>query len=154
MGEVSDSPFVSPNARLCVLLYTVRGAEREATLPGGREEWLDCLITGLPFPLSFGEGQRQQPHTGAKGVFFLWGREGQWEGPHREGARELSGKQPVYLGLGPSSLHNPPWHGGSDLQLGSRLQLAGMRPAGHNGLPSEAGLGSGGAKASTLPPCI
>lgn len=73
----------------CVFCYIQCEEQREAALPGGREEWPDCLVTGLPFPLSFGEGQRQQSHTGAKDVFILWGREGQWKGTHREGAREL-----------------------------------------------------------------
>lgn len=96
LGSYKDPLWVrSLTAPLCLpmsdCMFCYRQCEelREATLPGGREEWPDCLVTGPPFPLSFGEGQRQQPYTGAKGVLFLWGREGQCEGPYRKGAIEL-----------------------------------------------------------------
>lgn len=134
MGDVSDEPFVPPNARLCVLSYTVRGAQRRC--PDWEQRRMATLfpVTGPPFPRGLGEGQGQQPHTiapGTKGASSLWGREGHWE--ERAGGLFLEGSQAAR-----TSLSNRPACC-SHVQLGSRLQRAGMRPGGTSDLPSGTG---------------
>lgn len=147
MGDVSDGPFVPPNARLCVLSYTVHGAQRRCTDWEQRRMATLFPVTGPPFPLGLGEGQGQQPHTiapGTKGASSLGGKEGRWE----ESWRALSGRQP---GSKATSLTNRPACC-SHVQLGSRLQRAGMRPGGTSDLPSRTGtvLSWVGAKAGCV----
>lgn len=105
MGDVSDGPFVPPNAQLCVLSYTVHGAQRCCTDWEQRRMATLFPVTGPPFPLGLGEGQGQQPHTiapGTMGASSLWGREGHRE--ERAGGLFLEGQQGNFLDQSPCML--------------------------------------------------
>lgn len=121
---------------------------RDPALTGQRRMPTLFLVTGPPVPLGLGEGQGQQPHTIAPGTKGVWGREEQWEG---QGWRAFSGRQAVSKA---DFLEQPTLHAGSNLQLGSRLQLAGMRLVGTCDLPLRLGWSWGDAKAGITVPGV
>lgn len=78
VGEASDSPFVPPNAGLCVLLYTMRGAERGRTAWGQRRmARLSCYWPAIPTEL-WGGAEATVTHR-SQGCLYPLGQGGAME---------------------------------------------------------------------------
>lgn len=112
--------------------HCVCGAQRHCT-GGGREEWPHCSLLLAYNPAGPGGGVRQQPHSRAPGTTGSFSsRAGRGNGKERAGGLFQEGSPSAEADF----LEQSTLHSSSNLQLGSRFQLAGMRPAGTCDLPS------------------